>query len=350
MRFEDIYGHEKVKNVLQKAVSTKQARHAYLFEGPRGVGRLSTALAFASALLCEHSDGAESCGVCKICIMSAAQTHPDIRVITNQLYDEGKKSTDVSVDTIRQMKREIYVKPYMAERKIYIVPKADSMTIAAQNSLLKVLEEPPLYCTIILIAENANTFLPTILSRVVTLRFQPLSFSLVEQALEKECAAHSEWNIPPESIPVKARISGGSIGAALDLLQNEEADSLRGETLQKVGLLLQSGQRSVYEFAAFLKQNKSDIQFILNILQDWFHDILLLKHGGKSGEIINADKTAELEQFCNQVTRQSAAAFPDITAEYAGYINQNANYPTAVQCMAMEYWGEIHDRNYRRPL
>nr|QGT51286.1 DNA polymerase III subunit delta' [uncultured Firmicutes bacterium] len=350
MRFQDIYGHEKVKNVLQTAVSTGQARHAYLFEGARGVGRLSTALAFAAALVCEQPEGAEPCGKCKSCMMSAAQTHPDIRVITNQLYDEGKKSVDVSVDTIRQMKREIYVKPYMAERKIYIVPRADTMTIAAQNSLLKVLEEPPLYCTIILIAENANAFLPTILSRVVTLRFQPLPFSLVEQALSETCAAHPEWEIPSETIPVKARMSGGSIGAAVELLQDKEADSLRDETLRQVNLLLQSGQRSIYDFAAFLKQNKTDIKFILNILQDWFHDVLLLKHDGRTKEIINADKTAELEQFCSRITRQSAAAFPDITAAYAGYINQNANYPTAVQCMAMEYWGEIHDRNYRNPL
>lgn len=350
MQFQNIYGHEKVKSVLQTALLSGQARHAYLFEGLRGAGRFSTALAFASALVCEQPNSTDACGSCKSCAMSTAHTHPDIRIITNQLYDAGKKSTDVSVDTIRQMKREIYVKPYMAERKIYIVPKADTMTIAAQNSLLKVLEEPPPYCSIILIAENASAFLPTILSRVVTLRFQPLPFPLVEQALKEACAANPEWDVSPKTLSVKARMSGGSIGAALDLLQNTDADNLRDETLRRVSALLQSGYRPMYDFISFLKQNKSDISFIINILQDWFHDILRVKYGMAEKEIINADKTAALEQFCSRITRRSAAAFPDITAAYAKYINQNANYPIAVQCMAMEYWGEIHDRNYRNPL
>ncbi len=350
MRFQDIYGHEKVKDILQTAVRSGQARHAYLFEGPRGVGRLSTALAFASALVCERPDNADACGNCKSCAMSSAQTHPDIRIITNQLYDADKKSTDVAVDTIRQMKREIYVKPYLTDRKIYIVPNADTMTIAAQNSLLKVLEEPPLYCIIILIAENANTFLPTILSRVVSVRFQPLPFSLVEKALQQACGENPEQTLSPEILSVKARMSGGSIGSALELLQNKEADALREDTLKHILALLNTGHRSMYDFAAFLKSNKSDIKFIFSILQDWFRDLLILKYSGKTGEIINTDKTAELEQFCSRITRQAAAAFPDITAVYAKYINQNANYPTAVQCMAMEYWGEIHDRNYRNPL
>lgn len=350
MQFSELYGHEKVKNLLLTAVRSGQARHAYLFEGPRGVGRLSMANAFAAALVCENPKDGQPCGMCKQCTLCAAGTHPDIRIVTNQLYDENKKSMDIAVDTIRSMKKEIYVKPYMTERKIYIVPRADTMNSAAQNSLLKVLEEPPLYCSIILLAENANAFLPTVLSRVVTVRFQPLPYSLVEQALERECTRHPEWETDRSLLPVKARMSGGSIGRALELLQDKEADRLRRETLEKVMGLLQPAHRARYDFVSFLKQNKAEIGFILDVLRGWFRDVMLLKYMEEEPEIINADHREELELFCGKITRAAALALPGITSSYARYINQNANYPTAVLCMAMEYWGEIHDRNYRNTL
>ena len=107
MRFSEIYGHEKVKKVLQKATEDGRVGHAYIFEGQKGVGRMTTALTFAKALVCRNAEGGDGCGECKNCCMADSASHPDIRVITNQLYDEKKKTTDVLVDTIRSMKQEI---------------------------------------------------------------------------------------------------------------------------------------------------------------------------------------------------------------------------------------------------
>ena len=163
VRFSDIAGHERIKNVLVRSFEDGHVGHAYIFEGCRGIGRLSAAKAFAQLLMCENPADGEVCGRCKSCAMAESENHPDIQIVTNQLYDSTKKSADILVDTVRCMKRDIYIKPYCAERKIYIVPRADTMNVHAQNSLLKVLEEPPEYCTIILIAENSNQFLPTIL-------------------------------------------------------------------------------------------------------------------------------------------------------------------------------------------
>ena len=161
--------------MLSGIVMSKRVGHAYIFEGPRGVGRFSVARAFANMLLCEDHSSGEPCGTCKACTQVMSGNHPDVRVITNQLYDSSKKSTDILVDTIRNMKQEIYIKPYAGDRKVYIIPKADTMNQSAQNSLLKILEEPPEYCTIILIAENSGNFLPTILSRAPIFKFLNIS-------------------------------------------------------------------------------------------------------------------------------------------------------------------------------
>ena len=139
----NIVGHSDAKRLLYNIAGSGHISHAYIFEGPDGVGRLTLAKAFAKMLV----GGAD--GI-------SADSHPDIIVVTNELYNQSKASKSLSVDTIRAMKADVYIKPYKADKKIYIIPKADTMLDTAQNSLLKVLEEPPEYCVIILITENAN--------------------------------------------------------------------------------------------------------------------------------------------------------------------------------------------------
>ena len=109
MLFSEIYGHERVKKVLLSAVRDKRIGHAYIFEGQKGVGRTVSALAFAQSLVCEETKDGVPCGGCKNCTMAQSLSHPDIRLVTNQLYDEKKKATDIAVDTIRSMKQEIYI-------------------------------------------------------------------------------------------------------------------------------------------------------------------------------------------------------------------------------------------------
>ena len=109
MLISDIFGHERVKDVLYRAHSENRIGHAYIFEGPEGVGRLTMAKAFANLLVCTDINGGNVCQKCKACSMADSGNHPDIRIITNQLYDESKKSKDILVDTVRNMKQEIYI-------------------------------------------------------------------------------------------------------------------------------------------------------------------------------------------------------------------------------------------------
>ncbi|MEG1880472.1 MAG: DNA polymerase III subunit delta' C-terminal domain-containing protein, partial [Oscillospiraceae bacterium] len=299
----------------------------YIFDGKSGVGRYTTAQAFAHDFIGIESD-----------------YHPDIITVTNQLYDDTKKQTNLLVDTIRCMKKDVYIKPYSAEHKFYIIPNADSMNIEAQNSILKVFEEPPGYCTIILISENLNLFLPTIISRATTIHFQPLPTMEVEEYLINYA------NVDKNIAVSKAIMSGGSIGSALNLLDNPELDEIRNTTIEHIFSLSKIDNKNMYDFINFLKKNKENINFILGILSSCFKDILHIKHCGTNTEIINIDKKSELKHFSNKISENAAFAFCAITTKYERVIKTNANYPITMLCMVMEYWEEIHDRNYRSTI
>ena len=328
MSMADVLGHNNTKALLCGALQSGKIGHAYIFEGASGIGRLSLAKAFAEEIV--------GCGD-----RFTADSHPDIIIVTNELYDASKKQTNILVDTIRSMKADIYIKPYMSERKVYIIPNADSMADTAQNSLLKVFEEPPEYCTIILIAQNSNSFLQTILSRASLIRMSPLDIGAVKSYLTDKCGIDSGQ---AETLAV---MSGGSIGKAIMLSEDEESIKLRTEVIGYLMGLIQSGAKPLYDFIKFLKQNKSDIQIILDVMADWSSDVLHIKLGG---EIINADMKNELNSFCGAVTRASALNFSEIVTKYSLALSRNINYPIAVSCMATEYWEEIHGRNYRSAL
>jgi len=340
MRFTDIYGHEKIKNILKRAVETNNVGHAYIFEGGKGVGRYSAALSFASALLCPESINGEPCGECNVCKMCIAKSHPDVRVITNQLYDSSKKSDNLLTDTIRSMKREIYQKPYLGDRKIYIIPNADSMNISAQNSLLKILEEPPLYCTIILIAQNANMFLDTLLSRAVRIRFSPIDESLVAKYL-------IEKGILEEKAYTAASMSGGSIGAALRIAEDEELYKLRDEVVEKLLKMQKPAYKNAFDLCKFLKAKKSNYREIFSVITSFFTDLIKITEFNDAIGISMKDKGSELNKFAEVLSKGAALELVEITVKTLISVEQNVNYSALMQMMVLDFWEVIHDRSNR---
>lgn len=136
--------------------------HAFLLEGEDPEVLLKTAGRIAQRVLCEKGT---ACGVCESCRAALSGNHPDIITVTHE------KPDTLSVGEIRaQLVDDMEIRPYRSARKIYLVPDAGKMNPQAQNALLKTLEEPPAYGMILLLADNRNRFLPTVLSRLVVLR------------------------------------------------------------------------------------------------------------------------------------------------------------------------------------
>lgn len=326
MIFQNIIGNNSAKNLLRNTLSSGHIGHAYIFDGMRGTGRMTMAKEFAGVLLDTNNP----------------ESHPDFVVVTNQLYDTSKKQVNVLVDTIRNMKKDIYIKPYKGKKKIYVIPHADTMQVPAQNSILKVFEEPPEYCIIILLAENTNAFLPTIVSRATLVRFVPVKIGQAAEYLEKE------KGIGSDTAKALAAMSGGAIGRAIELADNDNALKLRNGVIDALVSLSLGTSRNMYDFVRFMKQNRADIRFVFEILNSCGDDLLHIKFGGSGCEIKNYDRKEDLTRIGERLTKKAVVELNETTIKYHSMIAQNVNYSAAVLCMALEYREVIHDRDSRR--
>jgi hypothetical protein len=141
-----------------------------------------------------------------------------------------------------------------------------------------------------------------------------------------------------------AVMSGGSVGKALTLLSDTEGVALREELFDRILALGKGNYRDLYDFIRFMKQNRAESVLLFELLLSWSRDVMYSKLGGP---VNNKDKEPKIKDFCQEIPRQSAARFSEITMKYQRMIAQNVNYPIAVLCMATEYWEKIHDRNHR---
>ena len=219
-RFGDIVGQEQLKEHMQNAIDMNKVSHAYIINAERGAGKEYIAKIFAMALQCENRQGVEPCQECHSCKQALTGNHPDIIFLTHE------KPGTISVDDIRsQINNDVAIKPYSSLRKIYIINEGEKMTVQAQNALLKTLEEPPEYATIIILTTNVNSLLATILSRCVVLNMKPAKDAQVKKYLM------DNMEIPDYKADVCVAFARGNIGKAKLLASSEEFDKVKEEAV-----------------------------------------------------------------------------------------------------------------------
>ena len=262
--FQDIIGNEDAKEYFIKALTKNHLSHSYIFEGPYGVGKKTFARKLAKAILCEQRKNDKACNECQSCHMVEAGTHPDIITI--------EKDTKVTkVDNIREnIVREMEIKPYQAEHKIIIVNAADTINVQGQNAMLKTIEEPPSYGIVILVCENLASMLPTIKSRCITVRFNPLIKEKMSSYLERK-------GISGEEKEVYTKLSEGSIGVINDILQDELYLQLRKQSVEYIERLNKANLLQLYDLVKEITDQKEDIEKILEFWLFWYRDIAVIK-------------------------------------------------------------------------
>lgn len=166
MNFENIIGNNKIKQELQDSIKNETISHSYLFSGQEGIGKLAIARQFAKMLLCLSKEVA--CDSCSSCVKFNSGNNPEYL----ELEPDGNY---IKIAQIRQMQENVYQKPIISKKKVFIINNSDKMTEEAQNSLLKTLEEPPEYIVLILISSNDNKLLNTIKSRCLKISFNNIS-------------------------------------------------------------------------------------------------------------------------------------------------------------------------------
>jgi len=261
--------HEQIAENLISNIRQAKANQAYIFEGERGVGAKECARLFAASLVCKNVASAP-CGVCNACIMAKADSHPDIYELSPQ---DGKRN--ISVDQIRSIVTDAYTKPYESGKKVYIIAYGDDMNEQAQNAFLKVLEEPPEYAVFVILAENNESLLQTIRSRCTAIKFNPVSDKKIREYIKVKF---------PESIEKTdflVQYAGGVAGDIEKILNTENFQVLRRQSLEKLEELLSYRMLDSYIVADFLEENKDDVELIFKFWQGFLRDIMLIGQDAK---------------------------------------------------------------------
>src|SRR6185369_14230539 len=288
--FAEIVGHERIVEVFRRSVRSGKTPHSYIFEGIPGCGRRKTALALIQALFCRDAAD-DACGVCASCRKIAGGNHGDIHLV-EPLPDKR----DISIEQLRELQRELSLRPYEAPRKACIMEPAERMSVNAANSLLKTLEEPPGNALIILLSENADMLLPTIRSRCQLIRFSALSTENVRLLLERSGVAAAAADL-------LAPLSEGSMQRAGEL--DNETLAVRREKLITHLATLDLGRIStVFDTAEELAGNRDETLASLDLLLSFARDTVYLKSG--CPEIINTTIRPSLEAFAGLCTLERA--------------------------------------------
>lgn len=207
MDFKSIIGNTKVKEYLNKSIEQNNILHSYLFLGTAGIGKLLIAKEFARKILCLENTKEETC-TCKSCTCFKSQNHPDFHII-------NENGDNIKIETIREVTEKVIEKPIISNRKVYIINDCEKMTKEAQNCLLKTLEEPPEFITIILVSSNENVILNTIKSRCMTVKFKNIeNDKLSDYAINVIGYENLSENL--------LKSFDGSIGKAIKVKDNKE--------------------------------------------------------------------------------------------------------------------------------
>ena len=323
--FPSVVGHQEIKEHLQAALVHDTVSHAYLFEGMEGIGKRTLAREFAKALLCTQPlEGHGPCGRCVSCQTMASGNHPDV------IYLNAGEKASISVETIREgLVQDISVMPYRSRFKVYIVEDAHRLTVQAQNAMLKTIEEPPGYGVILLLAANVQNFLPTILSRCVRLRFVPLSYSTIGQALTER------YGVLPEKAAVCAAFSQGALGRALELAASEDFGALRQELCRFLVELPAKRESEILQFEAFFEQHKDQQEQIFELLLLWFRDLLVWRERQDDRWILNRDMQSAVADSAAIYSREELMTILSVIGDIQDKLKRNGNYSLAVDWLLL---------------
>ena len=324
----NIVGHEWAVDQLRHSILADSDAHAYIFSGPPGIGKAAMALHMAMALNCERSPG-DPCQECRACRLIMRGSHPDVRIagMASQAAaikaDEAARQKELKIATIREWQHDISLRPYEGRRRVLILHDAERLNEESSNAMLKTLEEPPDYATIILVS-NSTDLLPTIVSRCRVLRLRPLPRRQVAEALVSR-------NIIADDAELLAAWSGGRVGWAIAAAAQPETITARQEQLTAlVELGIHSHNRGIAfrwaeQRAKEYRGGEQETVFAwLDLWQGWWRDVLLVAAGCHES-VVNIDRREDLVHTANNHPISVIHAFMRRISTTAQQLRENGN-------------------------
>lgn len=329
-----IIGHAWAVDFLRRSIGDGRAAHAYLISGPAGVGKSLLALRLAQTLICEVG-GPDPCLTCRACRRIERGNHPDVRTAGMQTQaaglkpEEAARQKELKIDTVRDWLADINLKPYEGRRRVFILHDAERLTEAASNAMLKTLEEPPPYATLILVAHTAGELLPTIISRCQPIKLRPIP----RAQLVAELGAR--YNLATGDAELLAAWSGGRVGWALRMVEAPEELEARQAQLDAL-LAIQSqprgaGFRWAEERAKEYRGGEQAAVFAaIELWQSWWRDVLVAA-AGCPDQIVHVDRRDEIAQAARRYRMADIHAFVARLDETARQLRENVNPQLALE-------------------
>lgn len=284
MSFKDIKGQERPIEIIKECIKDSRQAKAWLFSGPEGIGKRLAAKTFAKALNCQQEFLGDACDKCVSCHKIENMWHPDI------FYIEDSESGSVKIEDIRQMQKNLSLRPYEGRKKVYIIDNAHNFTSEASGAVLKVLEEPPENSVIILISSKPVLLFKTVLSRCRALKFYPMQRQVLKSILM------NDYGIDYARAHFLAYFSEGRLGAALRL-KDEGLFKQKNMVIDELICNNKTGLNKT-EF-----ESRESLRRALNIIMVWFKDIYLVKAQARPGqELINIDREGDLLKSAREYT------------------------------------------------
>lgn len=310
MYFEKIRGQRFAKKYLSNSIKSNMISHAYMFEGPSGVGKNTMARDLATTLL----------------EMENLFNSPDYIEITPD-------GNSIKIAQIRKLQSDILVKPYKSY-KIYVIDEAQKMTVEAQNALLKTLEEPPKYAIIILITNNKESLLDTIKSRCEIIKFTPIPLVEVADYM-------TQTGVDKNRASLLANFSRGSMQKAIELSESEDFHIMRDEVQKYVETFLTGSMLDIMDIQSSIEKYKDNITNVLDLLVNYFRDIMMVKENVDSSMIINLDRLVFIKNMSTKITYSQLSKIIDIIEETKNKLRSNCNFNISIQVMTLNIYEVI---------
>ena len=322
--FKDIIGQEQVKKHLQDGIKKGNLSHAYIINGETGSGRRLLASALTKTLLCEdRTEQGDACCKCKSCIQADTNNHPDIRFVTHE-------KASIGIDDIRdQLINDITIKPYSSSHKVYIIPDANKMTEQAQNALLKTIEEPPAYATILLLTENAQNLLSTITSRCITLNTEPLKQEEITQYLIKNL------QMEPEQAQIAAGFCQGNVGKAIHFASSEDFQEMKADTLALLKKVDTMELSDIMSLIKELSQRKGRINEYLDLMLLWYRDVLMFKVTKDANLLLYRDEYKAISEQASVRNYEDIEKIIKAIDKAKVRLDANVNFETAIELLLL---------------
>ena len=321
--FSEIVGHEQIKEHMQAAIRDKKPFHAYLFQGEEGVGKEALARTFAAGLQCQSESADKPCKECVSCRQMESGNQPDVIWVT-------REKASLGVDEIReQLCNTMDIKPFSSPYKIYLVPEAEKMTEAAQNALLKTIEEPPEYGIVILMTSNISALLPTIQSRCLTMEFRPLSTAVVESYVTEHC------QVPDYQARASAAFAQGNLGKAMRYAKSEDFIERKDHI---ISLLRHVEQMDLSEMLAVIKDlgtRKDEVRDYIDLMVLWYRDVLLFKATKDINQLLFQDEASYISREASHRSYEKIEEILQAFEKAKVRLRANVNFDITMELMLL---------------